>query len=60
MTDIDLDECHDVSGGFRLIREPPFPGPTFPGPTFPGPIFPDPGPMPLATTARMPICAPID
>jgi hypothetical protein len=58
MTDIDLDECHDVSGGFRLICEP-----WVPGPTFPGPILPDPRPMPLfglAMTARMPICALID
>jgi hypothetical protein len=55
MTDIDLDECHDVSGGFRMICEP-----WVPGPTFPGPILPDRGPMPLAIIARMPICALID
>jgi hypothetical protein len=60
MTAIDLDECHDVNGGFRMVCEPTFPGPTFPGPTFPGPILPDPGPMPLAIMARMPICALID
>jgi hypothetical protein len=58
MTDIDLDECHDVSGGFLHICEP-----RFPFPTFPVPILPDPGPMPLfplATTAHMPICVRID
>ena len=58
MTAIDLDECHDVNGGFLRICEP-----WLPGPTFPGPIFPDPRPMPLvpiAITAHMPICALID
>lgn len=57
MTAIDLDECHDVTGGFLQICEPPFPSP-FPGPTFPGPILPE--PFPLAVTWRMPICAVID
>ncbi|HEX3478760.1 MAG TPA: hypothetical protein VHT91_27250 [Kofleriaceae bacterium] len=60
MIEINVDECHDVSGGFVRICGPAFPGPTFPGPTFPGPILPIPGPMPLAITAHMPICALID
>ena len=53
MTDIDLDECHAVSGGFLPICEP-----WVPGPTFPGPILPE--PFPLAVTWRMPICAVVD
>lgn len=57
MTEIKLDECHDVNGGFLRICEPPFPSP-FPGPTFPGPILPE--PFSLAVTWRMPICAVID
>lgn len=59
MTEIQLDECHDVNGGFLRLCGPPWvPGP-FPGPTFPGPILPEPL-LPIAITAHMPICPLID
>ena len=56
MIAIDLDQCHDVTGGFLFPRpcEPPWFPPRFPP-------FPDPwGGEPISVIAWFPICALVD